>query len=127
MNKKEFLKKAMGAQYSEREDMEMGLLKRLAKQNLGAQYTENELNRNMGVMDTANQQDAYGNPQADIDYEKLRQDFSNVLGGITPQEQEQVINHWQKADDEGKTKFMQYVVANPPRATGYGIQNEVGY
>ena len=40
MNKKEFLKKAMGAQYSEREDMEMGLLKRLAKQNLGAQYTE---------------------------------------------------------------------------------------
>ena len=126
MTKKDFLKKAMGSAYTEREDMEMGLLQHLAKQNLGAQYTEGEFNRNMGVMDTANE-DAYGNPQADIDYEKLRQDFSNVLGGITPQEQEQVINHWQRADDEGKTKFMQYVVANPPRATGYGIQNEVGY
>ena len=118
MTKDGLLKKAMGAAYTEREEdaltMDMGLLQRLAKQNLGAQYSEKEI-------------DAFGNPKPEIDFEKLRQDFTNILGGITPQEQEQVINHWQRADDEGKTKFMQYVVANPPRATGYGIQNEVGY
>ena len=172
MTKEEFMKKAMGAQYSEREE---GLLNmRTAKENLGAQFTEKEYNKMMGIeqpqglMDLTDEQnayirmmkenlggqftekeamamvqsgegdmknalgaqyteretDAFGLPVPELDVTALRQQFSQILGSISPQEQEKVLQHWQMSDDDGKVKFMQYIVNNPSMATGYGIQDE---
>lgn len=50
MTKEEFMKKAMGAQYSERESGILDMVgKKNAKENLGAQFSEREYNRIMGI------------------------------------------------------------------------------
>ena len=162
MTKEEFLKKAMGAQYSEREE---GLLDMAtAKRNLGAQFTEGEFKEMVGsgevngLMDVTGEgsethtmpdgtvmqgathmgnmknargaqysereTDAFGLPVPELDVTALRQQFSQILGSISPQEQENVLKHWQMSDDDGKVKFMQYIVNNANAATGYGIQDE---
>jgi len=141
MTKEEFLKKALGAQYTEKE---AGLLDRVAKKNLGAQYTESEMKamsdpliplingeppfvaqfRNpMPGPKTGT--DAYGEPIVPIDVNQLTQQFYSILGSMdNKREQERVIQIFQMSDDEGKINFMQHIVGNPALATGYGIQDE---
>ena len=169
MTKEEFLKKAMGASYSERED---GLLDMAtAKKNLGAQFTEGEFKEMIGsdnglsgllggmngdkpqmpegathtmpdgsVMQGATHMgdmknamgaqysergtDAFGLPVPELDLKALSQQFSQILGSISPMEQEKVLQQWQRSDDDGKVEFMKYIVDNPNAATGYGIQDE---
>jgi hypothetical protein len=69
--------------------------------------------------------DAYGEPIPELDVADLRRQFSSILSSITPQEQENVLKHWQMSDDNGKVEFMKWIVDKPERATGYGIQDEV--
>ena len=143
MTKEEFMKMAMGAQYSEQEE---GLLDamtmRRAREKVGAQYSENEMNQMDGYGDgslmgipqdtgamtgaatTEAETDAFGIPIVDVDVPSLRRAFSDILSNITPMEQENVLNHWQRADDNGKIEFMKYIVENPDRAIGYGVQDE---
>ena len=143
MTKEEFMKMAMGAQYSEQEE---GLLDamtmRRAREKVGAQYSENEMNQMDGYSDsslmgipqdtgamtgaatTEAETDAFGIPIVDVDVPSLRRAFSDILSNITPMEQENVLNHWQRADDNGKIEFMKYIVENPDRAIGYGVQDE---
>ena len=160
MTKEEFLKKAMGASYSEREE---GLLDMAtAKKNLGAQFTEGEFKKMIGSdnvdglmnftgeeqthtmpdgsvmqgathMDMRNamgaqyserETDAFGLPVPELDLKALTQQFSSILGSISPMEQEKVLQQWQRSDDDGKVEFMKYIVNNPSMATGYGVQNE---
>ena len=161
MTKEEFLKKAMGAQYSEREE---GLLDMAtAKKNLGAQFTEGEfkemigsdnvdglmnftgeeqthtmpdgsvmqgathmgdMKNAMGAQYSERETDAFGLPVPELDLTALSQQFSQILGSISPMEQEKVLQQWQRSDDDGKVEFMKYIVNNPSMATGYGVQNE---
>ena len=161
MTKEEFLKKAMGASYSEREE---GLLDMAtAKKNLGAQFTEGEfkemigsdnvdglmnftgeeqthtmpdgsvmqgathmgdMKNAMGAQYSERETDAFGLPVPELDLKALSQQFSQILGSISPMEQEKVLHHWQMTDDDGKVEFMKYIVDNPNAATGYGIQDE---
>ena len=162
MTKEEFMKKAMGAQYSERET---GLLDMAtAKNNLGAQFTEGEfkemigsdkvdglmnfigeetqthtmpdgtvmqgathmgdMKNAMGAQYSERETDAFGLPVPELDLKALTQQFSSILGSISPMEQEKVLQHWQMTDDDGKVEFMKYIVDNPNAATGYGIQDE---
>ena len=162
MTKEEFLKKAMGASYSEREE---GLLDMAtAKKNLGAQFTEREfkemvgrdkvdglmnftgeenqthtmpdgtvmegathmgdMKNAMGAQYSERETDAFGLPIPELDLKALTQQFSSILGSISPMEQEKVLQQWQRSDDDGKVEFMKYIVNNPSMATGYGVQNE---
>ena len=162
MTKEEFLKKALGSQYSEKEAekglLDLDALRRTAKNNLGSQFTESEFNtmmgveKPMGIMDLNEVElnklrrikeqmggqvtekeamamirptDAYGEPIPELDVADLRRQFSSILSSITPQEQENVLKHWQMSDDNGKVEFMKWIVDKPERATGYGIQDEV--
>jgi hypothetical protein len=148
MTKEEFMKKVLGAQYSEKES---GLLDKVAKKNLGAQYTEKEMEGLMGVsmnkggtvvdpdggyggspyqntgkktmipFDT----NVYGEPVAPVDVNALTQQFYSILGGMqNKKEQERVIQIFQMSDDNGKIDFMKYIVDNPNMATGYAVQDE---
>ena len=162
MTKEEFLKKAMGASYTEREE---GLLDMAtAKKNLGAQFTEREfkemvgrdkvdglmnftgeenqthtmpdgtvmegathmgdMKNAMGAQYSERETDAFGLPVPELDLKALTQQFSSILGSISPMEQEKVLQQWQRSDDDGKVEFMKYIVNNPSMATGYGVQNE---
>lgn len=156
MTKDEFMKMAMGAQYSEREEGLLdAMIMRKARERVGAQYSENEMNQMngygegslmgggathtmpdgtvmpgathgdmTGAATTEAETDAFGIPIVDVDVPSLRRAFSDILSNITPMEQENVLNHWQMADDNGKINFMQYIVEKPERAVGYGIQDE---
>ena len=148
MTKEEFMKKVLGAQYSENES---GLLDKVAKKNLGAQYIESEMEGLMDVsmnkggtvvdpnggyggspyQDTGQQTmipfktNAYGEPVAPVDVNQLTQQFYSILGSMdNKREQERVIQIFQMSDDQGKINFMQQIVNNPNMATGYGIQDE---
>jgi len=81
------------------------------KNAMGAQYSERET-------------DAFGLPVPELDLKALTQQFSSILGSISPMEQEKVLQQWQRSDDDGKVEFMKYIVNNPSMATGYGVQNE---
>ena len=185
MTKEEFLKKAMGASYSEREEglLDMATAKknlgaqfterefnkmvgrgegkglmelsdeenaylRMMKENLGAQFTEKEgeaaarkthtmpdgtvmqgathmdMRNAMGAQYSERETDAFGLPIPELDLKALTQQFSSILGSISPMEQEKVLQQWQRSDDDGKVEFMKYIVNNPSMATGYGVQNE---
>lgn len=144
MTKEEFMKNALGAQYSENE---AGLLDKVAKKNLGAQYTESEMNamsnpvfplgtgepafldqfRNpMGAQYTERENNAFGGPAEPRELIKeLTQQFYSILGGMqNKKEQERVIQIFQMSDDNGKIDFMKYIVDNPNMATGYAVQDE---
>jgi len=120
---------------------------RLMRDNMGAQFTEKEamniMNKGGTVVDpnggyggspyqnTGNQTmipfktDAFGLPIPEVDVATLQRQFSDILRSKTPLEQENLLKNWQMSDDNGKIQFMQYIVNNPAMATGYGVQDEV--
>jgi len=67
--------------------------------------------------------DYFGN-QPKMDVKELQAQFARILGGISEEEQAQVINAFSRTDDDGKMNLMELIVSNPNMATGYGIQNE---
>jgi hypothetical protein len=89
MTKEEFLKKALGSQYSEKE-AEKGLLDldglmRTAKNNLGSQFTEKEFNTIMGVETPTGVMDL-------VDQNKLRILKEQMGGQFTEKEAMNIMN-----------------------------------
>ena len=89
MTKEEFMKKVLGAQYSENE-VEKGLLdldalRRTAKNNLGSQFTEKEFNTIMGVETPVGVMDL-------VDQNKLRILKEQMGGQFTEKEAMNIMN-----------------------------------
>ena len=84
MTKEEFMKKVLGAQYSENES---GLLDKVAKKNLGAQYTESEFDRAMGVETPIGVMDLN-----EIEQTNLRRLKERMGGQFTEKEAMKVMN-----------------------------------
>lgn len=89
MTKEEFLKKALGSQYSEKEAekglLDLDALMRTAKNNLGSQFTEQEFNRAMGVETPTGVMDL-------VDQNKLRRLKEQMGGQFTEKEATKIMN-----------------------------------
>lgn len=91
MTKEEFMKKVLGAQYSENEAqkglLDLDALKRTAKNNLGGQFTEKEFNTMMGVETPIGVMDVN-----EVDQYNLRRLKERMGGQFTEKEAMNIMN-----------------------------------